>query len=53
MMPAGMWRRNLTVKILLAVGITVAIALRYIFGLGPVNAVEICEKVKIPVQKPA
>ena len=25
----------------------VAIALRYIHGIGPVNAVEICEKVKI------
>lgn len=29
----------------------VAIALRYIYGIGPVNAVEICEKTKIPEAK--
>ena len=27
------------------------IALRYIYGIGPVNAVEICDKVKIPHSK--
>jgi small subunit ribosomal protein S13 len=27
------------------------IALRYIHGIGPVNAVEICDKVKIPHEK--
>jgi small subunit ribosomal protein S13 len=27
------------------------IALRYIHGIGPVNAVEICDKVKIPYSK--
>jgi small subunit ribosomal protein S13 len=29
----------------------VVIALRYIHGIGPVNAVEICDKVKIPHAK--
>ena len=29
----------------------VAISLRYIFGIGPVNAVEICEKTKIDQTK--
>jgi len=29
----------------------VVIALRYIHGIGPVNAVEICDKVKIPHSK--
>ena len=29
----------------------VAISLRYIYGIGPVNAVEICEKTKIDVTK--
>ena len=29
----------------------VAISLRYIYGIGPINAVEICEKVNIPVTK--
>jgi small subunit ribosomal protein S13 len=29
----------------------VVIALRYIHGIGPVNAVEICDKVKIPSAK--
>ena len=29
----------------------VVIALRYIYGIGPVNAVEICDKVKIPHSK--
>ena len=29
----------------------VAISLRYIYGIGPVNAVEICEKTKIEVTK--
>lgn len=29
----------------------VAISLRYIYGIGPVNAMEICTKTKIPPQK--
>ena len=29
----------------------VAISLRYIYGIGPVNAVEICQKTKIDVAK--
>ena len=29
----------------------VAISLRYIYGIGPVNAVEICEKTKIEASK--
>ena len=29
----------------------VAISLRYIYGIGSVNAVEICNKVNIPVEK--
>ena len=28
----------------------VVISLRYIHGIGPVNAVEICDKVKIPMK---
>ena len=29
----------------------VVISLRYIYGIGPVNAVEICDKIKIPHAK--
>jgi small subunit ribosomal protein S13 len=29
----------------------VVISLRYIYGIGPVNAVEICDKIKIPHTK--
>jgi small subunit ribosomal protein S13 len=29
----------------------VAISLRYIYGIGPVNAVQICEKVNVPITK--
>ena len=29
----------------------VVISLRYIYGIGPVNAVEICDKIKIPHEK--